>query len=255
MMMLNQLKIFGDPIIRPSTLAKYSKIKLGLPFRYITVYDLVRLCIENGMDCGLRGDLIYIVFIFVCDNIMKGSRVNTFLNIDSDNLTIESLNENIILLYDKISQIIRLEDPTYIKYSRDKSLTMLDIIYNVMGYRYTGDYESYGEAELYNDTYADNFEDLYLEIFESERYQLIQQGTMFSRFTKSEIEKYRAKYKKSFADNITPITKDNRCIVTFKSDTKLTMAILLSNKYGCPFVKDEGQDLSLYDDIILADEI
>lgn len=255
MLFLDRIKIMGEPIIRPSTLAKYAKIKLSLPFNYIEIYDLTRSCVELGMECGVCGDVVFILSIFIYDNILKGSRVNTFIEFDLETITLDTLYKNINLLYDKIMQIISLEDPTYIKYSKIKGLTMLDLIYNVMGYRYTGDYTSYGEALLYNDTYGDNFESLYLEIFESEKYLLIQKGDRVNTFDKSDIEKYRSNYKNTFANNITPLNREIKCIVTFKSDSKLAMAILLSNKYNCPFVKDVGQDLSIYDDIILADEI
>ena len=253
---IDRIKLIGEPVIRPSTLTKFTKLKAHTHFDHLELYDVIRTCVEKGIDLGLKGDMIFIIYLFIYDLTLKGVEVHTFIDTDLSKLPIHGFYRNIDKLYDKITKMISLEEPTFVKYCKEDEVTFADIIYNIIGCRYDETkYSSYGEAKLYHDTYAYNFEDFYLNILEFENYLLLQKGAVINNVTKKDIEKYKKNYGKTVFNNRVASSNKTKYLVTFKSESKFAVAMLLSNKYNCPCVQDIGQDLSLYDDIISADEL
>ena len=253
----NDISLLNYSLIRPITLARYGYIKnRNIDREELNILDLANIFVDKGISYGLRGDLLFILVLYI--NNLEMNKIPADYDYfglgKSENC--ESSVDNIMKYLDDMNQ-------GNILYESDNTddLTIGDFIRKIKPPGYDKSlYSSFTEAKYYNDTYLDQFISLYNIIYEFEKRILLIRGESVKQIIKID------KNDKLYEDDITSSNKisskynNNNKIVIYSNHNNKLVAILLSQNHHCPCVYTDDKEYYIREykdkfDIVDADTI
>ena len=248
---MSDLELYNKTLIRPITLANYSIIKnRDIDIGDASILDIASCFVSKGIKYGIRGDLIFILVMYLNDNFYDS------IPADCDYLgfgSASNYSESVDIIMKYINDMNK-GDILYKPISSNPELTVGDLLAHIKPPGYDSSlYVSYDEAEAYRDTYIYQYMRLYYIIYEFEQNMLMEQGELIQPIESVKYEDMVHSASNRLKDQQGD-SYNNNSLVTYSNPNNMSTAVLLSQKYKCPFIFTNGDDIFDKFTIINADE-
>lgn len=232
------IRITGRPVIRPITFVKYTIIKSRYSKSNSDLLDLTNKLFLKGLDYDIRGDVLFILSIFMAYIGKNDINNNNLFGYGEFKTKYEAID-------DVLERINIMRNNKILYQDRVKELTVEDLILSFISPGYDENkYQSYLEAFKYDDSYTNHFENIYRRIYEFEKALRTDEGKSVQTITKEDITRTWSIdiHDIQFRENLKNRKYSNKNLVIFKSRDKDTIAIasLLALKYKCPFIHEDS---------------
>lgn len=250
-----ELCLIGDSLIRPFTLSKYIMIKnRHINLDNTNIVEIANNFIEIGIDNGIRGDLLFIMVLYLYRDLTIPLPANyDIFSLFNKNYKADNIHQAII---DSINKLKDMSNDSLDGENCYDGVNVSHLLEALIKNNYdTEDYKSLYESGMFKNSYLHQYYKLYTDIYDFEKELLMQDKQTIRPVTKADICGDNLQTVKAIAEAKKSNYHHNNNLVFFSNKDKETVAILLSQKYSCPFVYDN--DINKYSkfNVINADEV